>query len=337
MPTRRICSQRLHLGGLAVCCLVFAACSRGCNDTEAPEPAASGSASPRELTPELRSKVLAKVGDREITLGEYAATLERMGEFERLRYQSPDRRKVLLDEMIQIELLANEAKRRGLQERPETQARLRQALRDELMRQVRRELPKPSEIPAAEVHAYYDEHKSEFQEPERRRVAHLKLKNEKQALEILELAKKADAKQWGRLVHKHSLDRRPPSPLGDPIEFAGDLGIVVKPGTRGGDNPKVPEPVRRAVFEIDKIGGVYPKLVEVDGHYHIVRLIGKTAERKRSFVEAERVIRVRLLEDRAEKLEKDLEKKLRKRFPVVVDEKALDKLTLPKQGTTQGN
>src|SRR5438477_8652417 len=95
-------------------------------------PSASASAQPAGLTPELAARVLAKVGDHEITLGEYAATLDRMDPFERLRYQSADRRKLLLDELVDLELLAEEARRRGLDKQPETQERVRQMLRDEL-------------------------------------------------------------------------------------------------------------------------------------------------------------------------------------------------------------
>ena len=46
---------------------------------EGPPAASTG---PRALSPEMRAKVLARVGDREITLGQYAATLERMNEFD---------------------------------------------------------------------------------------------------------------------------------------------------------------------------------------------------------------------------------------------------------------
>src|SRR5882724_5983171 len=66
-----------------------------------PTPSESVSAALGQLTPELAKQVLAKVGEREITLGEYAETLARMDPFERLRYQSADRRKQLLSEMIQ--------------------------------------------------------------------------------------------------------------------------------------------------------------------------------------------------------------------------------------------
>src|SRR5450755_2082618 len=110
-------------------------------------PSESASAESGKLTPELAKQVLAKVGDREITLGEYAETLERMDPFERLRYQSADRRKQLLSEIIQVELLADEAKRRGLDKQPETQERVRQMLKDELLRDIRRSVPAPNDIP----------------------------------------------------------------------------------------------------------------------------------------------------------------------------------------------
>src|SRR5512147_645373 len=104
--------------------LLCAVLSAGCREKAKQSPAAVASASapaPGKLTPELARQVLAKVGDRDITLGEYAETLERMDPFERIRYQSPDRRKQLLNEIIQVELLAEEAKRRGLDKTPETQ------------------------------------------------------------------------------------------------------------------------------------------------------------------------------------------------------------------------
>lgn len=283
------------------------------------------------MSPELSSKVLARVGDTKITLGQYAATLARMNEFERLRYQSADRRKLLLQEMIQVELLAEEARHRGLDKLPETRARLRQLLRDEVLREAHQRLPKPEELPADEVSAYYKAHKSEFNEPERRRVAHLEVGDKDKAAELLQEAMKADQKAWGRLVRKHSRDRRPPTELGDPIEFAGDLGIVATPGVAGGENPKVSEALRASVFKIEKIGQVFPEVVKVGSSYHIVRMIGKTDARTRSLHEAQRVIRVRLLEERARKLEAKLERDLRQRFKVTIDQQALGRLLLPEK------
>ncbi len=105
------------------------------------------------LTPELAAKVLAKVGDKNITLGDYVAVLDRMDQFDRLRYQSPERRKELLDEIINVELLAQEATAKGYDKDPVAQEELRQILRDAMLADTRKDAPKPADIPLAEVRA----------------------------------------------------------------------------------------------------------------------------------------------------------------------------------------
>jgi len=304
----------------------------GCREKpkQLPGPAGSSSAAPPgKLTPELARQVLVKVGEREITLGDYAETLERMDPFERLRYQSPDRRKQLLNEIIQVELLAEEAKRRGLDKAPETQERVRQMLRDELLREVRQSVAAPSDIPEAEVHAYFDSHHDEFKEPERRRVAHLVLASEAQAKAALQKAQEASAADWGKLVTQVSLDKPPPSSAPTPTELAGDLGIVGPPGHPRGANPRVPEALRAAVFEIDKLGGVLGRVVADSGRFHVVRMTGRTEARDRSYQDAERTIRVALVQQRIRAREAELEQELRKRYPVSVDDEALSQVKVP--------
>jgi parvulin-like peptidyl-prolyl isomerase len=292
-------------------------------------PSASASAQPAGLTPELAARVLAKVGDHEITLGEYAATLDRMDPFERLRYQSPDRRKQLLDELVDLELLAAEARRRGLDKQPETQERVRQMLRDELLTRVRAAVPAPNDIPDAEARRYYDEHRDDFREPERRRVAHIVVGSETEAKAVLEKALTASAADWGKLVAEKSRDSRDKPASALPPELAGDLGIVGPPGQPRGENPSVPEPLRAAVFEIDKLGGVLPRPVAAGGAFHIVRMTGKTDARDRAFADAERSIRVALVQERIRAREAELEAELKKKYPVTIDEAALAKIPLP--------
>ncbi len=313
--------------GLTCVALAVASCDKkALTETK---PAASASAGPAALSPEMAGKTLATVGERTITLGEYAQTIDRMDQFERLRYQSPDRRKQLLDEMVQVELLAGEARRRGLDKTPETQSRIRQILRDELLRSVRRELPAPQDLPEAEVRAYYEKHKSEYKDPERRRVGHIVMKDKAAASKVLEAAVKASPMQWGKLVQDHSLDKPPKPSATQPLELAGDLGIVSAPGADKGDNVRVPEPLREAVFKVEAVGKVHSELVEHQGRFHIVRMTGKTDARERSYAEAERGIRVALVQQRLERMEQDLEKQLRAKFPVTIDDKALEKVKLP--------
>jgi parvulin-like peptidyl-prolyl isomerase len=321
---------------VALAAVPAGAAAGACNDAALRNDAqASAVPAPSGLGPELASKVLARVGDREITLGEYAAVIDRMDPFEKLRYQPEERRLALLDEMIKVELLAREAERRGLDKKPETKERIRQVLRDTLLREVRESLPAPATIPEAEVRAYYDAHRAEFREPERRRVAHIVLGDEAKAKRVLELARKATPTEWGRLVMEHSLDK-PAKPVATAaLELAGDLGIVEPPGS-GEPNPKVPEPVRKAVFEIGEVGGVFGSLVAADGKLHVVRMAGKTAARDRSFAEAERTIRVSILQDKLKNAEDELEARLRKKYQVRVDDVALAKVKVPDLGSSSG-
>jgi len=274
------------------------------------------------LTQQQAAQVLARVGDKAITLGDYAAALERMDRFERLRYQSPDRRKQLLDELIAVELLADEAKRRGLDRDPETQMRLDQALRDEVLRQHLESLPGPEAIPEQDVHAYFDAHRQEFEEPERRRVSEIVVGSLAEAQRILGQAHSGSAAQWGALVRAHSIERKEAAePL--PLELEGDLGVMSAPGRTGGNEPKLPQELLKAAFAIDKVGGVSAEPVLVQGRYHILRLTSRTPARQRSFAEADRSIRMTLAQHRIEASRQQLLDELKKKMPVIVNQELL--------------
>lgn len=275
------------------------------------------------IGPEDAAKVLARVGDRTITLGDYAAALDRMDRFERLRYQTPDRRKQLLEEMIEVELLAREAERRGLAARPETQELVRQILRDEVLRDLREHQPKLEDIPVSDVRAYYEAHRADFREPERRRISVILVPSRGAAERVLAEARDADTARWGDLVKKYSTQKPDDPSFLPPSELAGDVGLVTPPSWGKTDNPRVDEAVRAAAFEIDRVGGVLGRVVSDGNRHYLVRLTGKNAPRDRALEEADRTIRVRLAEEKMRAAEARLEQELRQRFPVQVNEAAL--------------
>lgn len=311
------------VGVLAGCGLGVSACE-GCGARPAPQEARDASEGPAGVSVADAQLVLAKVGQRTITLGEYAAVLERMNRFERLRYQSSDRRQELLDELIDLELLAQEAERRGLADEPEVKAREEAILREELLREVRQQVGAPEDVPEQEVRRYYEAHRAEFNEPERRRLAHIAVASEAQANQVLSEARSADARQWGALVRKHSLDA-PARAKGLPDELAGDLGIVTSDGDDVATRA-VPKALREAAFELTELGEVYPRVLQAGGAFHVLRLIGKTAARQRSLQEAKRAIRVAVVRERVRQAEADLEGSLRKKFDVEIDQEALREL-----------
>jgi hypothetical protein len=274
------------------------------------------------LPPEKASKVLAKVGNRTLTLGDFASALERMDSFDRLRYQSLERRKELLREMIHVELLAQEAEARGLDKDPAVAQAMRAVLRDVVLEEARKGAPPPSAFSASEVKAYYEAHRADYTEPERRRLSLIVLATASDARRAaVDGAKVNSAAEWGELVRSRSID--PQAAADVPLDLAGDVGFVGPPGDARGANPRVPEAVRAAAFRIADVGGVGPEPIEDGGKHYVVRLAGRSAPRQRTLEEAERSIRVLLATEAARQREKELAVRYREEFRVRIDEGAL--------------
>jgi peptidyl-prolyl cis-trans isomerase C len=304
----------------AVLLLANAGCS-SCKSSSSVGPQADGAAAIGQLTSEQAAQVLARVGDRTITLGDFEATLEHMDQFDRMRYQAPERRKELLGEMIDVMLLADEARDKGYDRDPVTQQEIREILRDAILKKAREGAPQPNEIPVEEVRAYYEQHRADFHDPERRRVSAIVLASDAAAQSTLESARKATATQWGELVRTRSVDAAAKATT--PLDLAGDLGFASPPGDTHGTNTRVPEEVRVAVFALDKVGDVAPRVVHSGGKLYVVKLTGRTDPRDRTFEESERPIRVKLAQDDIRAREDALLEELKKQFPVQIDEAAL--------------
>lgn len=270
-------------------------------------------------------RVLARVGAHTITVGEYQAALEHMDEFDRLRYQAPERRKELLDEMIDVLLLADEAKDRGYDRDPEAQGQIREILRDAILKKAREGVPTPDAIPAQQVRSYFESHRDEFHDPERRRVSVIALATRSSAERALEEARAADAGAWGDLVLGRSVDR-PDKDV--PPDLMGDLGFVSPPGDPRGNNPRVPAEVRAAVFEIRRVGETLPRVVAANGLFYVVKLESKSDAHDRTAEDADRSIRVKLSHDAARAREDAMLDELRKQIPVEIDDAAVDEVRI---------
>lgn len=313
----------------AVFLLAFAGC-KSCDNGAAGD---AGSSPTTLLTDKQAAQVLARVGDKTITLGDYTAALEHMDQFDRLRYQSPERRKELLDEMITVELLAQEATAKGYDKDPLAQQELRQVLRDAMLAEARKDAPTPAQIPEADVRAWFEAHRADYKDPERRRVSVVVVTSQAIADDVLAQAKKTTSPTvWGELVRSKSID--PQARANVPIDFAGDLGIVSPPGDPRGDNPRVPPEVRAAVYTVKELGEVADNVVTSGGKFYVVRLTQKIAPHERGYEEAERSIRVKLAQDKLREKEDALIAELKKEVKVEIDEAALatirTDLTAPK-------
>lgn len=292
---------------LMLLALGMASCSK-----KSEEPPAEKQEWPQHgLSEAQASEVLAKVGDRTITVGEFADRLSSQSPYLRARFESPERRKEFLDSLVRFELLVYEAKRRGYDQKPEVVRARRNAMIQQL---VKKEVDEPLQaggVTDEEVKAVYDANPTEFDRPAQVRASHIFIKDRARAQKVLEEAKKSDPGGFRRLAREESEDEATKKSGGDLQFFTADA------------EGEPPAAVRDAAFSLTQVGSVYPELVAGDGGYHIIMLTGKRAALKRTYEQAKRAIRHKLMREKKEAAMEALTKRLREDVEVEIDYDAL--------------
>ncbi|MGD8861224.1 MAG: peptidylprolyl isomerase [Myxococcales bacterium] len=286
------------------------------------------------LTPEQGEKVLAKVGDTTITVKDFADRLAAQSPYLRARYNSAERRKEFLDNMVRFELLAIEARKRGLQDEPDVQRVERQMMVQQMMKELFDDKGvQLSDISDADIKAYYDEHIDEFKKPAQRRASQIVVPTEAEAKKLLAQLQKADGdmKLFRQLAKEHNIDPETKGRFGD-LRF---FSKTAPEGETGGP----PQAVRDAVFALEKTGAMHPGVIETDAGYHVVKLTGQRAALDRSLEDARRLIQNRLWRKRREAAIEEFVGGLRERSNVqenlaLLDEVKVD-LTAPGPQQTQ--
>ncbi len=320
---RRILSLLLASG---VSSVVFAGVAVGCGAEDPADPSPDTEADDGErihgLTEAEAARVLATVGDVEITVGDVARELASKGSFIRTRYQSPERRREFLDQMIRFELLAQEAERRGYDELPEVQRTRKQMMIRRLIAE-RFESGGPDSITADQVREYYESHRTEFHTPAQVRASHIRCRDRATAARVLRelLADPSNLRLYRRLAEENNTDEAT-------RDRFGDLRFFSRPEERTDNEPEVPAAVAEAAFSIRRIGGIYPEVVRTDDGWHIVKLTGRRAAMHRSLEEARSPIRNRLWRERRETSIQTLIEELRAESDVEENLDMLDQVRL---------
>ncbi len=292
--------------------IVLAVAAAGCSKKAEEVPPPVDEEWPKNgLTEAQANEVLATVGDRTITVGEFADRLASQSPYLRARFESPERRKEFLDNLIRFELLVYEAKRRGYADEPEVLRARRNAMIQQL---VKKEIDEPLEEPGVseeEVEAAYQSNPTEFDRPAQRRASHIFVVDRTRAEKLLAAAKKTDLAGFRKMARENSEDE-------NTKKQGGDLGFFT---AKEEDTP--PQAVIDAAFTLKAVGSVYPELVADGGGFHIVMLTGKRAELKRTYEQAKRAIRHKLMRKRKDEAMRALTKRLREDIVVEIDYDAL--------------
>ena len=225
------------------------------------------------LTEEQSKQVLAKIGDTTITLGQFADRLASQSPYLRARYNSPERRREFLDNMVRFELLALEAKKRGHDKLPDVERVRRQMMVQEMMKeQFDDKGVKLSDITDEQIKTYYDAHVDEFNKPEQRRASWILFKDKASGKAKAEAAlKKAqasgdDMEAFRKLADQYNEDS-------ETKDRAGDLRFFSRIAEPGDSGP--PKAVRDAVFSMEKTGDVYPNVVDSEQGLAVLKMTGR--------------------------------------------------------------
>ncbi|MBI4606041.1 MAG: peptidylprolyl isomerase [Planctomycetes bacterium] len=272
-------------------------------------------------TPEEVESAVAAGPGFVITRETYLGALREKGLLATAGPQAEARREVL-SSLVDRELLALEARARGIDRRLEVRQEVQRLLADHLLDSELGSLTLESFSREA-VEGRYEADQLEHSRPPAIRLAHLYFRADTgrgeagraearaRAEAALERARgyHATALHFGQLAEELSDDEKTKSK-------GGDLGMVTR------DSGDLPQEVVDLGFRLQAIGEVGGP-VESDEGFHIVRLTGRRPALERNFAEVELEVRSKLLREARLERHRELLAAVRARYPVTVREERL--------------
>jgi peptidyl-prolyl cis-trans isomerase C len=223
-------------------------------------------------------KVLAKVGDHEIREHQLDDVLSGMPQHQQKEFSGARGRMRLLDQLVNRELLVQEAQAMGLDKDPEVRKQLEDFRTGVLLQAYQRKMVESLPQPTPEqVKKYYEEHKQEFVVPARVNASWIKCSTKAEC----ERARKrvVDGKEeFGLVAREVSIDQATAQD-GGLLGYFNPVGYV-----RGLDSERGPVFAKHA-FELEA-GDVGPVFQWEDG-WGFIKVHEKSTERAEPFERAE--------------------------------------------------
>ncbi|MFZ4577609.1 MAG: peptidyl-prolyl cis-trans isomerase [Myxococcota bacterium] len=285
------------------------------------------------LTADQRAIVLARVGDHAITLGELEFRLAQEPLPTRSQFASVQKRKEYLARIVQFEVLAAEAKRRGLDQHPEVVEAAKQQMVRRLLIDALGDEDAPIQVSDAELRAYYDANPSLYHKPEQVEISHILLASAAQAEgvanELRTESKGSTARLvalWNERVSALSLDQTS-------APYLGNLGLVSREPPMGATpaelerQSRVPPAVIEAAFAMEP--HVVGPVVASDSGYHVLMVTSRSPAVDRTFEEVKDSIRARVAKREQDLARQKYLEALRAKTRVEVTDDAVRLLVAP--------
>jgi hypothetical protein len=251
-----------------------------------------------DLAPELAELEVARIGETVLTLGHVADYIAGQPPHVQARYTTLDGRKELLDALVEFEVLAHEAKRRGLDRTLPVQLAWKEALAVELLRRDASGQVTMAGITPEEVRAWYQAHADRFTQPERRRAAILVSDDEATARAVhaelttaLAQTPAAALQVFGDFAAEKSVDPQRK-------RIKGDMGVFGTDGLNEKGQRLAAASQAAAVFALPKVGAVSPPFQMEDGNWATVQLTHLRPAVERPVSEVDQEIRNMLFREK---------------------------------------
>jgi len=271
-----------------------------------------------EGTP-LEEILLARVGDRAIYADAFATAASHAVRRGNASFDYDDRLE-LLEELIQRELLWQEAMRDAAYEHP----RVREALRNTLLRSRVYDQIQADTLGEEDLRAYYEAHREDFDLQERVQVSRLFLaihetRTEERAREEMGRYRYqllANPSRFSEIASAHSEDiyrRR-----------GGDMGYLSAEGKKG-----VSEEVLRAALELNE--GQFSEVFLAEGGVNLLHAVNRRESVQRPFSQIQGAVLRKLKQERYNKAMRSYVQALREEADIAIEKSALADLDLTAQ------
>ena len=203
-----------------------------------------------------QNKVLAVVGGHAITEEDIQMTLMNLGQRAQ-QYNSPQGRKALLEQIVNKELMLQDARKNLMEHDAEFKKELEAVKKDLLANFYIEKFLRDVKVPESELQKYYDENPDKFQGNETVSASHILVDKEETALELLEKI------QNGEISFEDAAKTSSTCPSGQKGGSLGDFG----------EGQMVPEFEQAcAAMEV----GTISEPVQTQFGYHLIRLNNKS-------------------------------------------------------------
>lgn len=246
---------------------------------------------------EKENKVLAVVGDREITDADIMAVLSTLEPQQQMMFGTEYGKGKILDELINKELIYIWAEENNVEESEAFQRDLDNLKRSLMTNHALNKILEDVDVTEEEVNTYYEENKKEFTDPEQIKAAHILLEDEETAVSVLEEIKEEKI-TFEEAAKEYS--------TGPSAEKGGELGFFSK-------GQMVPEFEEKA-FKLET--GELSEPVKTQYGWHLIKVLDKKPAKQKTLDESRGQIYENLMSEKQFAVYNDLLESLKETYPV---------------------